>query len=404
MPSCVIIVENLPVPFDRRVWQEAKALREAGWDVSVICPVGHDGQYAERHIVIDGIEVYRHPLPIEARGMLGFVLEYASALFHETRLLLKIAMTRGFDVIQICNPPDILFLNTFPYRFFGKKVVFDHHDLSPELFAAKFARKGMLYRVLRLCEKLTMKSADLVISANETYRQIALSRGGKKPGDVITIYSVPDRSRIRRIPRSLPRSAPSQLILGYVGVIGDQDGVDHLVRMIDTIRKQGRTDCTALVVGDGPALASSKRLAAELGLDREINFTGYLSGDALLAAMSEFDIGIIPDPPNEYNDTISMNKVFEYSALGIPSVAYDLSETRRLLSDAGEYAQAPHPDGLARACLKLIDDKQLRERRAQAASALAAAHFDWNLEKEKYVAGYSRLIATPGAKAAASAD
>ena len=392
--SCVIIVENLPVPFDRRVWQEALALRDAGWLVSVICP--RTAQYPESFVEIDGIDIFRHSLPTEARGKLGFLLEYSAALFHQLRLLLKIRMRRGFDVIQACNPPDLIFLVAAPFKLFGKKFVFDHHDVCPELFEAKFGGRGLLNRLLLLAERSSFRSADLVISANETYRQLAIERGGKAPGDVVTVYSVPDRSRIRRVPQDEALRAGARVVLGYIGIIGDQDGVDHLIRCMHRLSKvEGREDIRAVIVGDGPALASVRELARQLEVEDRITFTGYLRGDALLAAMSSFDIGVIPDPVNEYNDKISMNKVFEYSALGIPPVSYALTETRRLLGEAGTYAEDATSDGLARACATLIDDDALRARKGLEAKALADARFDWSREAQRFVGAYERLAPKP---------
>lgn len=391
MPSCVIVVENLPVPLDRRVWQEALALRDAGWKMTVICP--KTAQYPKSFEVIDDIEIFRHWLPPEGRGAAGFLLEYSVALFQELRLLLRVAFRGGFDVVQACNPPDLIFLVAAPFKLFGKKFVFDHHDVCPELFEAKFGRKGLFHRLLMLAERCSFRTADLVISANETYRALAIDRGGKNPQDVVTVYSVPDRSRVRRVAENSALRGGARLVLGYIGIIGDQDGVDHLVRCVHRLCiVEGRTGIRAAVVGDGPTLASVKALAEELGVADLITFTGYLKGEALLSAMSTFDIGIIPDPVNEYNDKISMNKVFEYSALGVPPVAYRLTETRRLLGEAGTYAPDDTPDGLATACATLIDDDDLRREKGRAAKALADSHFEWSREAEKYVAAYSRLI------------
>lgn len=390
-PHCVIIVENLPVPFDRRVWQEANALKEAGWDVSVICPKNE--QHPKSFEEINGIAIHRHALPVEASGKLGFLIEYACALFHETRLLLKIALTRGFDVVQGCNPPDLIFLVAAPYKLFGKKYVFDHHDLCPELYAAKYERHGFFHRLLLLAEKCTFKFADRVISANDTYRDIAIARGGKDPQDVTTVYSVPDRQKLRRVAPDAELRAGARVVLGYIGIIADQDGVDHLVRMMHHILHDGgRQGVRAVIVGDGPALASVKELAGSLGVAEHVVFTGYLRGEALLAALSTFDIGVIPDPVNEYNDKISMNKVFEYSALGIPSVSYDLSETRRLLGAAGTFAKDATPRGLAEAALPLIDDEAQRRSAGLKAGKLAEEKFNWTSEAEKYVAAYADLV------------
>jgi len=391
MPSCVIIVENLPVPFDRRVWQEACALRDAGWQVSVICPKTE--QYPEKFEIIDDIEIFRHPLPLEARGKLAFIAEYSVALFYEFTLLFKVLRRRGFDVIQACNPPDLIFLVALPFKLFGKSFVFDHHDVSPELFVAKYARRGFFYHLLRLAERLTFLTADLVISSNETHRELAMSRGGKKGEDVVSVYSIPDKSRIRRVAPNLELRGGARVVLGYVGIIADQDGVDHLIRCVHQLVKvHAITDIKAVVVGDGPALETVRSLAAELEIEDFVTFTGYLRGEQLLAALSTFDIGIIPDPVNEYNDKISMNKVFEYSALGIPSVSYDLRETKRLLKLAGRYADAPTPEALAKACLTLITDDNARAEAGRRAKALAEADFNWDHEAQKYVDAYSRFL------------
>jgi glycosyltransferase involved in cell wall biosynthesis len=306
---------------------------------------------------------------------------------------LKIAVTRGFDIIQVCNPPDLLFLVALPYKLFGKRLVFDHHDVCPELFAVKFARKGVLYQCMFIAERLTMKSADLVISTNETFRNIAITRGGKMPDKVVTVYGVSDQARHKRTAPNQELRKGARIVLGYVGIIGDQDGVDQLVRMVDhLVKDHGCKDIRAVVVGDGPALADVRQLAVALGLERQITFTGYLSGEDLLAALSTFDIGVIPDPVNEYNDKISMNKVFEYSALGIPTVAYDLSETRRLLGGTGNFADEPTPAGLARACLALIQDDQARAESGSAAKKLADERFDWARESRKYVMALQQLL------------
>ena len=403
MLSCVIVVENLPVPFDRRVWQEAQALREAGWRVSVICP--KNKKYPLEFEVIDGISIYRHALPLEARGKLGFLVEYLSALFHQCRLLAKIAAGPGFDVIQVCNPPDVLFLNALPYKLFGKRLVFDLHDLCPELLEAKFGRRRLLRSLLLGAEKLTIKAADLVVCANDTYREIAIGRGGKRPEDVVAVYSVPRSGFIRRVEPDQTLRRGARLVLGYVGIVADQDGVDHLVQMMRHLVKDlGRNDVRAVVVGDGPARQSVSDLAGRLGLSDCVTFTGYLSGDELMAALSAFDIGIIPDPVNPYNDKISMNKVFEYSALGVPSVAYPLSETRRLLGSTARYADDPTPQGLARACLPLIDDDATRLACGREARALADERFNWARERDKYVAAYARLARAYGLAPASASE
>ncbi|MGB7975686.1 MAG: glycosyltransferase family 4 protein [Roseiarcus sp.] len=389
--SCVIVVENLPVPFDRRVWQEAQALHRAGWIVSVICPTNAD--FPKAFEVIDDIAIYRHPLPPEGRGALAYLREYSTALFHELRLLFKVYRERGFSIVQACNPPDLIFLAVLPFKLMGKRFIFDQHDVSPELFVVKFGKKGLLYRALRFFERMSYATADHVITANATFKDIAISRGGKSPSQVEVVYGVPDRMRIRRVEPEPGLRRGRKFVLGYVGIINEQDGVDHLVRAVaHLINISGFSDFRAIVVGSGPALELVRDLARSLEVEDFIHFAGYLKGETLLAYLSAFDIGVIPDPLNEANDLMSMNKVFEYCALGIPTACYPLKETKRLLGEAGVYAPSPDPAGLAEACLRLMQDGALRARSAAAAAKLSAEAFVWENEARKYIATYERVL------------
>jgi glycosyltransferase involved in cell wall biosynthesis len=394
--SCLIVVENLPVPIDRRVWQEAKALRDAGWDVAVICP--RTAVCPEDEIVIEGIQVYRHALPVVARGAAGFLVEYPLALWHETRLAFRAFRRRRFDVIHVCNPPDLLFLVSLPYQLFGRALIFDQHDICPELFESKFHRRGILHALLRLFEWLTFKSADVVIAANQTFRDIAVGRGGKRPEDVFTVYSVPDLATFRRVaPLARPPGAP--VVVGYVGVMGAQDGVRNLIEAIAELRARGLgTVVKVRLVGDGPELATLRALAVELGVGDLCEFTGYLRGDELLGALSTFDIGVIPDPFDVYNDKISMNKVFEYSTLGLPILAFDLAETRRLLGDAALYAAAPTVTAFADELARLVGDPELRRALGARAGALAARSFRWDEQVEELLRAYDRALELRGRK------
>ena len=389
--SCVIVVENLPVPLDRRVWQEAQALTRAGWAVSVICPATAD--FPKEFEVIDDVAIYRHALPFEARGALAYFVEYSAALFHQFRLLLKVHRERGFSIIQACNPPDLIFLPALPFKLMGKRFIFDQHDVSPELFIVKFGAKGFLYRALMFFERMSYAMADHVVTANATFKDIAVSRGGKAHSLVEVVYGVPDRKRIHRVEPEPGLHGGRKFVLGYLGIINEQDGVDHLVRAVEHLVKVKKfRDFRAVVVGSGPALELVRALARSLQLDDFLSFPGYLSGKALLCHISAFDIGVIPDPLNEANDLMSMNKVFEYCALGIPTACYPLKETMRLLGDAGVYAPSPDPVGLADACLNLMQDECLRARCAAAAAKRSAEAFLWENEARKYVATYERVL------------
>lgn len=392
----LIIVENLPVPFDRRVWQEATALRQAGYAISVICPTGkgYDATYEE----IDGIHVYRHPLPIEASGAAGFFIEYSAALFWEFFLSLRVWRRHGFDAIHACNPPDLIFLvGLFHKLLFGRKFVFDHHDISPELFEAKFDRRGILHWLLGLFEKLTFRAADVGIATNETFRQIAIKRGGMRADRVWVVRSFPDLGRFqRRDPDPGHRKGRDHLI-GYVGIMARQDGVDNLVRaMTHIVKQQGRSDIQCQIIGDGPELLNLIALAEELGVSEFVDFAGYVSGEDLLTRLSTFDVGVIPDPYNSYNDKISMNKVFEYLALGIPTAMYDLEEGRVAAGEAARVATEHSPEGLASVIMELIDDPEARRHMSDWGRAHAAENFSWEKEKHALLEAYETLFRDAG--------
>jgi len=387
-PSILIIVENLTVPLDRRVWQEACALRDAGYTVSVICPKG--GRYTAPYERLDGIHVFRHPLPIEARGALGYVAEYGTALFFEFVLSVKAYFKVGFDAVQACNPPDLLFVvGAFWKYLFGKPFIFDHHDINPELYEAKFGRRGPWHRILRFLERQTFRVADVALATNETFRDIAIVRGDMPKDRVFIVRSVPDTSRFRRIDPNLALKNGRRHLVGFVGIMGAQDGVDLLVEAMHTIvREHGREDVQALIVGTGTELPLLEKLTAERGLGDYITFPGFQSGDSLLTAMSTFDIGIIPDPKNVYNDKISMNKVLEYMTLGIPFVQFDLMEGRRMAAGAAIYAKDNCPRDLARRMLTLLDDADLRERTKAEGIARAKSLLRWDEERGRLLAAY----------------
>lgn len=389
MRSCVIVVENLPVPLDRRVWQEALALKRSGWDVSVICP--RTKRHPEKRLELDGIEIYRHSMPREGRGLLGYVMEYATALFHQARLLAEIYQKKPFDVIHICNPPDMLFLNVLPYKRLGVRVIFDHHDICPELFVSKYGMRGPIHSVLEFLERQTFNVADVVISANDTFRDLAISRGGKEPGKVFTVYSVPDLSRFKVIPPQRHEAGP--VVIGYVGVIGKQDGVDNLINAVIELKERvPSVDVLCRIVGDGPELNDLKQLVQSKQAQDLFDFTGFVSGEELMSQLGSFAIGVIPDPPDEYNDKISMNKVFEYSAIGLPIIAFRLSETTRLLGDAAIYAAEATPAAMAAGLRELVLSPELRAHYGAKAASRFASRFDWNREAMRLVEAYDCAV------------
>ncbi|MEL6702252.1 MAG: glycosyltransferase, partial [Pseudomonadota bacterium] len=268
----LIVVENLPLPFDRRVWHECRTLRAAGAEVAVICPIGKG--YEARYEEIDGVHIYRHSLPLDASGALGYLLEYGAALFHEMRLALKIARRHGFDTLQACNPPDLIFLVALPFKLFGRRFIFDHHDINPELYEAKFGRRGFFWRLMVLFERWTFRTADVVISTNESFRAIALDRGGVAPEDVFVVRSGPDLNRLVISDPNPDWHNGRAHMVGYVGVMGDQEGIDLLLQAAQQIVQDCKRDVQFVLVGGGPALTGLQAMAEELGLRDHVTFTG----------------------------------------------------------------------------------------------------------------------------------
>lgn len=390
--SVLIIVENLTVPLDRRVWQEATALRDAGYTVSVICPTG--GAYQQRYELLDGIHVFRHPMPLEADGPAGYAIEYSAALFWEFVLSVKVHFKVGFDVVQACNPPDLIFLVAGFWKYlFGKRFIFDHHDINPELFEAKFNKRGFFHRVLLWLERLTFETADVSIATNGTFKEIAVARGGMDEGDVFIVRSIPNLARFQRMEPDASLKNGRDYLLGYVGIMGAQDGVDLLVEaMAQLVNVEGRRDVQCAIVGSGTELDGLKARVSAHGLDDYVTFTGFLSGEPLLKAFSTFDIGVIPDPKNSYNDKISMNKLFEYMSMGIPFAQFDLVEGRHVAGDAALYAADNSPIDLARQIARLCDEPDLRAKLTAEGLSRAAAQLQWEAEKSRLLAAYAAVL------------
>lgn len=401
-PGVLIIVENLTVPLDRRVWQEARTLRDAGYTVSVVCPKG--GQYTKGYEQLEGIHVFRHPMPYEADGALGYLLEYTWALFFEFILSIRAYFKVGFDVVQACNPPDLLFVVAGFWKYvFGKPFVFDHHDINPELYEAKFGRRGFFHDLMLRLERMTFAAADVSIATNDTFKDIAVRRGGMDPERVFVVRSIPDLTRFRRTDANPHLKNGRKHLVGYVGIMGAQDGVDLLIRaMHELVVVQGREDIQCAIVGSGTAVPDLKRLAAGLGLADYVTFRGFQSGAPLMASLSTFDIGVIPDPKNVYNDKISMNKHFEYMSLGIPFVQFDLVEGRKAAGDVSLYASNNDPADLAAKMARLIDDEALRARLAAKGRARAEAVVRWEPERLRLLAAYE--LALKGVKGRARRD
>lgn len=387
----LIIVENLPSPFDRRVWQEATTLIGSGYEVSIICPTGKG--YEKKYEVIEGIHIYRHNLPLEAEGALGYLLEYTTALFWEFVLAWRILLTRGFDAIHACNPPDNIFLIGGFFKLLGKKFLFDHHDINPELYEAKFGRRDFFYKVMLAWERLTFKTATVSIATNESYKRIAVERGGMSPERVFVVRSGPKLDRLKIIPPVESLKQGRKYLVGYVGVMGRQEGIDYLLRAAKYIVFDlGRTDVHFGLVGGGTSLEEMKEYARVLGIADYVTFTGRVPDQEMLEMLNTADVCVNPDVANEMNDKSTMNKIMEYMALGKPIVQFDLTEGRFSAQDASLYANGNDTVDMAKKIVQLLDDPVLREKMGKFGRHRVENELEWKYEAPKLLKAYDVLF------------
>ena len=397
----LILVENLPSPFDRRVWQEATTLHAHGYEVSIICPTGKG--YESRYELIDGIHIHRYRLPLEAEGAKGYLIEYSAALFHTFRLAWKVQFARGFDIIHACNPPDLLFLiGGFFKLFMGKKFLFDHHDINPELYEAKFGRRDFFYKLMVLFERWSFKTADVSIATNESYKKIAVERGGMDPDKCYVVRSGPKLDRLRVLPPLPELKRGRAYLVGYVGVMGAQEGIDLLLQAAQyLIQTLGRTDVQFGLVGGGTSLEQMRQMAAELGIADYVTFTGRVPDQQLLEMLNTSDVCVNPDVANDMNDKSTMNKIMEYMALGKPIVQFDLVEGKVSAQEASLYALKNDPVDMARKIVELLDDPERRARMGEYGRHRVVNELEWEYEAPKLLAAYERLYSAdaprPGA-------
>ncbi|CAN7712443.1 glycosyltransferase family 4 protein [Bradyrhizobium sp. LjRoot220] len=388
----LIIVENLPVPFDRRVWSEASTLSRHGYEVSIICPKG-PGATASFEI-IDGIAVYRHWLPREGRGVLGYLAEYSVALFWEFVLSLKVLTTRGFDVVHACNPPDLIFVVGAFHKFlFGKSFIFDQHDINPELYEAKFGQRGSLWRVMVLLERITFALSDVSIATNQSYRTIAIERGRMNPDRVFVVRSGPNLSRVRSLRPDPAWKKGRKFLVAYVGVIGKQEGIELLLEAITHIRRaRNRDDVQFVIVGSGPELEEVKKLATALELDDLVTFAGRVDDTTLFTILSTADVCVNPDRPNAMNDKSTMNKIMEYMALGKPIVQFDLTEGRVSAGEASLYARNTDTADFGDKVLELVDDPVRRDRMGAFGQKRIHDELAWDHETANLLNAYEKAF------------
>ncbi len=391
-PHILIIVQNLPVPLDRRVWLECRALIARGYRVSVICPRGPGDPGFQR---IDGVDIYKYSPAREASGFLGFAWEFAYSWLRTAWLSLRVWRRGRFDVIQACNPPDTYWLLALLWRIRGVRFVFDHHDLNPELYLSRFGAprsfaQRLQYAGLVWLERRTFRAADRIISTNESYKAIAVKRGDRMPGHVAVVRSGPDTRQMRPIVPVHPRPA-DRINLVYLGIMGPQDGVDQVLLIVDELVRRGRDEVTATLLGFGDCLDELRSQCTRLGLDDRVTFTGRVDRVAIAEHLSGADIGICPDLKTPLNDVSTMNKTMEYMAYALPSVSFDLIETRISGADSLLYVPSGDVSAFADAIERLIDDPALRVRLGRLGRERVSSLLDWRPQAEAYVAVFDQV-------------
>ena len=359
--------------------------------VSIISPIFKG--YEKRYEVINDIAIYRHPLPEEGSGPKGFLLEYMAALYWEFRLSFKVLRKRGFDIIQACNPPDDIFLIGLFFKIFsGKIFIFDHHDINPELYFAKFGKKDFFYRLLLLCEKMTFRTADYSIATNESYRRIAIERGKMDPEKVTVVRSGPSLDRMKILPPNPEWNNGRRYLVGYLGVMGKQEGINHLIQAVRyLVFRKNRKDIQFVIVGGGTELEKMKRYSANLGVDSFVTFTGRIPDQPMLEALNTADVCVNPDVANEMNDKSTMNKVMEYMALGKPIVQYDLTEGKYSAQKASLYARQNDPEDLAEKIEYLLDNPEMRKQMGEFGRKRVTEELHWGIEAPKYLGVYRKI-------------
>lgn len=388
----LIIVENLPVPFDRRVWMEATTLTKAGYHVSVICPIGKG--YEKDYEVIDNIHIYRHPMPPDISSVTGYLREYSTAVYWEFRLAHRVWREQGFDIVHICNPPDLLFLVAAWFKLFrGVRVIFDHHDINLEMYEAKYGRRDIFYYGLRWAERLTFATADIAIATNESYRDVALTRGHKKPEDVFIVRSGPDLSRFRPLPPNPAYRQGRKYLVAYVGVMGEPEGIDYLLKSVRYIlQEKNRQDIQFMLIGSGPMFEKLQALSEELGVSEFVEFTGRIPDQELLERLSSCDICVNPDKKMPYNDRSTMNKIMEYMAMGKPIVQFDLLEGRRSAEGASVYAKGNDQVDFAEKILELLENPERRQQMGAEGQRRMEESLEWRYQAPKLLAAYDKVL------------
>ncbi len=387
----LILVENLPVPFDRRVWMESLALTEAGYKISVISPCPQN-ELNEPNKIIEGIHVYRYPMPKPTKSKFSFLQEFWYCYQQTKSLVAMIWEKEKFDVIHSCNHPETFWKIAKKYKPNGVKFVFDHHDLSPELYESKFKRKDIFWRGLLWMEKKQFETADAVIATNESYKEVAISRGGKMESQITVVRSGPLLSRFTRVEPKAALKRGEDFLGVYLGVMGPQDGVDYAIRAIKIAKDLGLNNTAFTFIGSGDSFDDLVALTKDLQLENEIHFTGRVSDEELKQFLCTADFGIAPDPKNPLNDVSTMNKIVEYMAMSLPIISFDLKESKYSAGEAAIYVKNDDERLMAESMISLINDPDMRKKMGEIGRQRVENMLAWDYSRKILVEFYDRLL------------
>lgn len=386
----LFIVENNPVPSDVRVWKEAKAVKEFGYDVSVICP--RSARVSKPFERIDGIDIHRHYTPLNAKSKTGFLFEYANAIFWELVFCVRLFIQKRFDVIHAANPPDHIFLIALLFKLFKVKFIFDHHDISPENYAAKFKRKDTFYYLLKLMEKLTFITSDIVISTNQSYKKIAIDRGRCRPGKVFVVRNGPELSEVEFPPANQKWKRGFDYLVVYVGVIGNQERIDVLLRIAEYITLKKRIEnIKFIIIGSGTDWKSMVKLSELKGLQKYVHFTGYVPYRDFYEILATADVAVNPEPNNSFTDKSTMIKIMDYMTFGLPIVQFRTTEGMVTAGDAAIYVDGNNETDFADAIIKLLCEKKQIRKMSETGKKLIFESLNWGCQKGSLKKAYLML-------------
>lgn len=391
-PTVVFLIANQALPRDPRVWQECRSVRGFGCRVVGISRTGTAPGTEGRVDEVEGIPIHRYPATAPGEGLAGYAREFGSALWRSARTLRRVARHTPVAVVHAGNPPDFLVLSGLGLKRRGTRLILDHHDLSPELYESRAGRRGPVYHLLRALEWLSFRAADVVIATNESYRQVAIRRGGKDPADVFVVRNGPDLSRFRAVEPDPALKRGKPYLLAYAGVMGRQDGIEYALRSLAALHRR-RRDWQAVLVGDGEVLPAMRELALELGLGDAVAFPGWLPKEGVLRVLSTADLCLAPDPPSPANDVSTMIKIMEYMALGRPIVSFDLPESRVSAGSAARFAPGADVERFAALIDELLDDPAERARLGAEGRRRIEDGLAWEHSERALRRAYDRVLA-----------